>query len=97
MRADYIVIGLVLMLFGVLLFLTLIFAFFGFLLGFAGFILLIIGLVSMPPQTRPIIYNQPYSPSPSSFPEGVKYCIMCGALNPKSAQFCQRCGNRFPQ
>jgi hypothetical protein len=100
MRNDYIIIGFLAMLVGGFLILTLFLAIFGFIIGFGGFILFILGFVTNPPQTHQHYYpppdNQQYSQAPPPYQGEIKYCINCGIQNPRSAQFCYRCGNKFP-
>jgi hypothetical protein len=70
------------------------------LLGLGGIGLLFAGLglsdrlSNWPLPTTPTRTN--FSPIPPSSGFNTKYCPNCGSLNPEKAEFCTKCGRKFP-
>jgi len=101
LRAGLIIGGAFLMFFGGILFFTIIFTLLGMLFGFVGFIMLIVGLVTSSPErvvvSSPVKQTVYVSPEQKPISTDIKYCIACGTQTTKDAQFCKKCGKKFPE
>lgn len=84
MRVDYLIGGIFAVMLATILCMSLILMLFGIFFGIVGTGLIILGLAMNPPQPK------------QTYQEGIKYCMSCGLQNPKTAQFCNRCGIKFP-